>query len=227
MSFYHRFSDFGLMSRTYNHGLCSLIIEDFVKLGPECHLRHSLLSSTPLVDLRGLTRNTVLLFPEPLGQRLVQEDSIAIVPNIVIRVAKDHRVELLRADSLAHQVVGQHSSILEVHIVVADAVGDLEATSNVLEALRLPHRRGVVPSRIQLRRLHVTLRVHGVVEAPVRDRRRDQPKREDAAVELDDLGRQVPAVRPAPVGDVVRVGRGQPLGDLLRRPDLVLRLEVA
>jgi len=108
----------------------------------------------------------VLLLIELLAQLLVQELTLVVVANRMIRVREPGQLQLLRVDATTHQQITQSSRILEVHVVVAGAVLNEEGSSKLLKTGHIMHRRLGVAVGVEFGRLHVTLGVHGIVERP-------------------------------------------------------------
>lgn len=184
-------------------------------------LAHTLLA--PLVAAAGA--GSLLLLKQLLAQLLVHKRALRVVADAVVRVGEPGHLELLWADAVSHQQISESGSVLKVNIVIAGSVLNQEATGNLLEAVRVVHRRLVVSSSVERGCLHVSLGVHGVVEAPVRDGSGGDTQRDDGIANFDHLGREIPAIRPAPdtnLGGIDPRILGQPLGG----PDLVLGLKI-
>lgn len=86
--------------------------------------------------------------------------------NAVVAVWEDMNIVVRDAGLI--KLVKQLQRVLEMHIVVAVAVHDQELHI-LTEGSHVADSRIVVAARVVLRCVHVSLRVHRVVEAPVSD----------------------------------------------------------
>jgi hypothetical protein len=168
----------------------------------------------------------VLLLEDLLGQLPVQEFAAVVVNDAVVTVGEECVLHLLRGNTRTHEQVNERSRVLEVDVVVTGTVLNDDTTSDVLETGSIVNTRPVVSLNIVLGELHVTLRVDGVVEAPVADGCGDHSERDDGISQLNDLGRKVSSVRPTEDTNVLLVDP-RVLRKLLSSPDLVLSLELS
>lgn len=93
--------------------------------------------------------------------------------NTMITIREPLHLHLLWRHPPGNERVYQCCRVLEVHVIVSRTMLHQEASSNILKSVDLPHRRRSVASCVGRERAHVTLSVHGVVEAPVTHGGRD------------------------------------------------------
>lgn len=177
-----------------------------------------------------MNKGTILalnLLPQLCRQKFIYPLTRAVEANPMVTVRKRNHLELVRRDALGHQQIRQHRRVLVVNIIIASAVHQGKLPRHVFKALGIPYRRLVVAIRVGRRRLHVPLRVGGIIEPPVRHGRRAQPKGEGARVGLNHLGGEEAAKRPPPDAYLVWMQEFVARDELLRRPNLVLGFQVA
>lgn len=102
-----------------------------------------------------------------IGVLTLVYNAVGIVEvNAVVAVWEDMNIVVRDAGLI--KLVKQLQRVLEMHIVVAVAVHDKEL--HVLtEGSHVADSRIVIAARVVLRCVHVSLGVHGIVEAPVSD----------------------------------------------------------
>lgn len=163
------------------------------------------LAPAMLLDKANLS---LLLLVQQAAQVLVEIDVSAVVSDAVVAVGVRPPAHLLGAHAVADEQVDERGSVLVVHVVVAETVLDAEATEHGLEAGCVADGGGLVAGGIGLGDAHVSLSVHGVVEAPVGHWCGDEAEGEWSgicALSLKNLGGQETTEGPAPESDMVRV----------------------
>jgi hypothetical protein len=133
----------------------------------------SVLSHSPLKAFTSQSLNSAAVISKcgfhgrTRGVLTLVNDAIGIV-EVDAMVAVWEHMHIIVGNASLIQLVEQLQGVLEVHVVVAVAMHDQEFDI-LTESSHVADGRIVVTAGVVLRGVHVSLRIHGIVEAPIGD----------------------------------------------------------